>query len=281
MRPKTLRETRSRRAKTSTRAKAKKVTRAGTLTRGTKSGRPARVLRTSQAPPAHETGHTEAGVRSSSQFGALALTLCGIGVVAGVILIGRPSSDRVEIATVDPPNENVVVRAQPIRVPPQMVVSAPPANVAELARPAPPTVLPVTGPMPALKTTSIAKMIEMARSDQPAATPFPAANRASHADEPLGTPQSNTDAALVTITGCLETDEETFRLSNTTGSEAPKSRSWKTGFLKKRSAAIAIVDASGVGLPAHVGQRVALTGLLVEHDMQVRSLRRVAASCEQ
>jgi hypothetical protein len=83
----------------------------------------------------------------------------------------------------------------------------------------------------------------------------------------------------VTITGCLETDDETFRLNDTAGLDAPKTRSWKTGFLKKRSAAIAVVDANGVGLPAHVGQRVALTGMLVDGDMQVRALRRVAASC--
>ena len=71
-------------------------------------------------------------------------------------------------------------------------------------------------------------------------------------------------------------------MKNTTGSQAPKSRSWKSGFLKKNPASIEIVDASNkVRLPNHVGQRVVVTGLLVNREMQVRSLRRVATSCNQ
>ena len=44
-------------------------------------------------------------------------------------------------------------------------------------------------------------------------------------------------AASVTLTGCLERDDETFRLKNTTGDDAPKARSWRSGFLRKRAAA--------------------------------------------
>ena len=86
----------------------------------------------------------------------------------------------------------------------------------------------------------------------------------------------------VTITGCLEQDDETFRLKNTTGEQAPKARSWKSGFLKKNPASIEVVDASNrMQLPSHVGQRVVVTGMLVDREMQVRSLRRVATSCNQ
>ena len=88
--------------------------------------------------------------------------------------------------------------------------------------------------------------------------------------------------APVTITGCLEQDDETFRLKNTTGDQAPKARSWKSGFLKKNPASIEVVDASNKAqLPSHVGQRVVVTGMLVDREMQVRSLRRVATSCNQ
>jgi len=84
----------------------------------------------------------------------------------------------------------------------------------------------------------------------------------------------------VTITGCLERDAETFRLKDTEGENAPKARSWKSGFYKKGSASIEIIDvANKVKLPTHVGQRVSVTGTLVDREMQVRSLRRVAASC--
>jgi hypothetical protein len=88
--------------------------------------------------------------------------------------------------------------------------------------------------------------------------------------------------AAVTITGCLErADETTFRLKDTVGEDAPKSRSWKSGFLKKGSASIEVVDAAQrLKLSDHVGQKVSVTGTLVEREMQVRSLQRVSTSCE-
>jgi hypothetical protein len=86
--------------------------------------------------------------------------------------------------------------------------------------------------------------------------------------------------AAVTITGCLERDANSFRLRDTAGEGAPKSRSWKSAFLKKGSSPVAVVDASNrAKLPTHVGQRVSVTGTLVDREMQVRSLQRVAASC--
>ena len=84
----------------------------------------------------------------------------------------------------------------------------------------------------------------------------------------------------VTITGCLEGADETFRLTDTTGADAPKSRSWKSGFLRKGSASIDVVDAANrLKLRDHVGQRVSVTGTLVDREMQVRSLKRITASC--
>lgn len=86
--------------------------------------------------------------------------------------------------------------------------------------------------------------------------------------------------APVTITGCLERSDDTFRLKDTAGEAAPKSRSWKSGFLKKGSAPIEVVDAAHrLKLPDHVGQRVSVTGKLVDREMQVRTLQRVSASC--
>jgi hypothetical protein len=87
-------------------------------------------------------------------------------------------------------------------------------------------------------------------------------------------------AAPVTLTGCLERDDEAFRLKNTTGDDAPKARSWRSGFLRKRAAAVDLVDAGGTArLPKYVGQRIAATGLLVNREMQVQSLQRLATSC--
>jgi hypothetical protein len=126
-----------------------------------------------------------------------------------------------------------------------------------------------------------------AASKAPAAAVVPAATVAADATD-VNAPAMESAAkgsvlkpAPVTITGCLELDEETFRLKDTTGVNAPKARSWKSGFLKKGSRSIEVVDASNrLKLPNHVGQRVSVTGVLVDREMQVRSLQRVAASCK-
>ena len=90
------------------------------------------------------------------------------------------------------------------------------------------------------------------------------------------------DAAMTTITGCLEERKgQTFRLKDTTGLDAPKSRSWKSGFLKKGSPSIDLVDAANrAKLSSHVGQRVTVRGMLDDREMRVRSVQRVAASCD-
>lgn len=86
----------------------------------------------------------------------------------------------------------------------------------------------------------------------------------------------------MTITGCLEisTDGEDFRLADTEGADAPKSRSWRTGFLRKRTAPVNLVGAADpVALKKSVGKRVAVTGLLADRELQVNSLRVVGPSC--
>jgi len=86
--------------------------------------------------------------------------------------------------------------------------------------------------------------------------------------------------ASVTITGCLERDAETYRLKDTSGDNAPKARSWKSGFLKKNTATVEVVDApKSAKLPSHVGERVSVTGVLNGREMQVRSLQRLSPSC--
>jgi hypothetical protein len=85
----------------------------------------------------------------------------------------------------------------------------------------------------------------------------------------------------VTITGCLERSNDGFRLTDTDGSEAPRARSWKSGFLKKGSASVEVVDAGNrARLPSHIGRRVSVTGLLEDRELQVRSLRRLAPACD-
>lgn len=87
--------------------------------------------------------------------------------------------------------------------------------------------------------------------------------------------------APVTVFGCLRRSDAAFRLTDTDGVDAPKSRSWKTGFLKKGSASIEVSDPGNrLRLASHVGQRLSVTGTLVDRQMQVRSIRRISASCD-
>ena len=88
------------------------------------------------------------------------------------------------------------------------------------------------------------------------------------------------DTGIVSISGCLEQDDDVFRLKDTEGTNAPKARSWKSGFLKKNSASVVLVDPpKKLRLPDHVGERVSLTGVLVDREMQVRAVHRAAGSC--
>jgi hypothetical protein len=84
----------------------------------------------------------------------------------------------------------------------------------------------------------------------------------------------------VTIAGCLERGGDSFRLKDTSGSDAPKARSWKSGFLKKGSATIdLVVSGTAPKLRDNVGKRVSVTGTLTDRTMRVQSVRRVAPTC--
>jgi hypothetical protein len=87
------------------------------------------------------------------------------------------------------------------------------------------------------------------------------------------------ETPLVTLSGCLESDDDEFRLKNASGAEAPKSRSWKTGFLTKRSSDVTVA-ANRLDLRSHVGRRVTLTGELADRRLQVRSLQPSAVHCD-
>jgi hypothetical protein len=86
---------------------------------------------------------------------------------------------------------------------------------------------------------------------------------------------------FVTLAGCLERNSDGFRLKDTTGADAPKSRSWKSGFMKKGSASIDVVDpAHSVTLADYVGRRVSVTGTLAGREMTVKSMRRMSPTCD-
>ena len=106
--------------------------------------------------------------------------------------------------------------------------------------------------------------------------PFPIAAKSASAQ----TAGAVAGADLATIEGCLMRDNNQFQLKNTSGEDAPKGRSWKSGFLHKSAKTIDVLDETHrLNLARHVGERVTITGILDDRELQGTSLKRVAESC--
>jgi hypothetical protein len=142
---------------------------------------------------------------------------------------------------------------------------------------------------------SVSAIVIIAHQTTPAASAAPVA-RAVTTASPSPAPATKANAGkartangatsaqvseAVTITGCLEQKDDGFRLKDTGGADAPKSRNWKTGFLTKRSSSVAIVDgANRLSLGSHVGERVSVTGTLIDKELQGRSLKALTPACD-
>jgi hypothetical protein len=118
---------------------------------------------------------------------------------------------------------------------------------------------------------------------EPTPTPIEKTQAARAAASSAAGPESTAalkNPATHTVEGCLESDGATYRLTDTSGLDAPKVRSWRTGFLKKRPSSIGFVDATGrLRVQDHIGTRVAATGTLVDRELRATALRQVGASC--
>lgn len=153
------------------------------------------------------------------------------------------------------------------------------ADITLVATPSEPTPLVENAPITERLDTKRAVAV---KTPATVVAPRPSAEpEAVRVAEPVRVAESAQEAtASVTITGCLERDDETFWLTDTSGADVPKSRSWRSGFLAKRTPRIELVNAGQtLPLPNYVGQRVAATGMLMNREMQARSLRPVAAMC--
>jgi cell division protein FtsN len=130
---------------------------------------------------------------------------------------------------------------------------------------------------PADKTEPVKKIATP--KPAPSAVPVKGAPVAS-ATAPSAVPARATEDEPVTVTGCLALDNQEYRLTDTEGENAPKSRSWKSGFLKKHGANLEVLDAANsLRLATHLGQRVTVTGVVTDRKMQARSLVVAARSC--
>jgi type IV secretory pathway VirB10-like protein len=113
------------------------------------------------------------------------------------------------------------------------------------------------------------------------ASTAPDANAPKAAAPPAPVPASAVVSNTITVAGCVERAGGSFRLKDPSGEDAPKARSWKSGFLKKSSKPIALTGVADTNvLASQVGRRVSVTGTLIDDEMRVHSLRRLAASCK-
>jgi hypothetical protein len=195
--------------------------------------------------------------------GILGLVLAGLGV--SILLASHESSSEIApLPTVDAP-------PSPVAAEPTYRAAEPTRRAAE----------PTPKKAPAARTQAKVTVTASAVSAMPVTRPAETAAAPKTSAVESASRVVAVDPASVTITGCLERSDTTFRLTETTGTDAPKSRSWKRGFLKKGMTPVEVVDAGNrLNLPNHVGQRVSVTGLLVDREMTLRSLQRVSASCD-
>jgi len=137
---------------------------------------------------------------------------------------------------------------------PTSAASVTPAAVVTVSAPVPET------PAPATKSQPVSAIVAKAPPVQAAGTV--------------------TGVQLATIEGCLVQENEEYRLKNTSGDDAPKGRSWKSGFLHRGSKTVDVVDANHrLNLAGHVGERVTISGALDGHRLQGSSMRQIAPSC--
>ena len=135
------------------------------------------------------------------------------------------------------------------------------------------------------KTTTPAAETEPGIAPDPSAAPTKAPVAKAHdgtapAAAETSAASTTAKAPVATLEGCLERNGDAFRLKDTSGADAPKARSWKSGFLKKGSATVDVLDASdSLALAKRVGTRVSVSGTLVDRQMQAHAIHRLASSC--
>jgi hypothetical protein len=153
-------------------------------------------------------------------------------------------------------------------------------------------------PQPNAETTQVApaQTAKPPRTKKPAAKPAPAiAANVTSAEPATATletlvatskaetenPVPQAEGDVTTVTGCLERDGEGFQLKNPSGEQIRKTRSWKSGFLRRGSRNISIVGSpTSLNLESRIGYKVAIGGNLVERELRPNSIHSTSERCE-
>lgn len=255
-----------------------------------KSSRRRERVRTTK-PSASGTSRTRVAKRASSLAPRTVVvgTLCV--VAAAVLVMSRQSSIANWVAELDAKG-NVTRLERVESFDPATMSSTPaapsaPATVSVTTRSSESAVI-AAASVPAAKhvepaTAKYEFATAPASTPEPPARLVPASLRTTETEpEPSAAPAVEQAAAAVpaTLAGCLERSENTFVLKNVSGQDAPKARSWKSGFLRKKSPTVELVDGgSSSRLAAYVGRRIETTGALADREMHVKTLR-VLGACE-
>jgi hypothetical protein len=255
--------------------------RARTSKKRTKSKRrtsPAFAPVTPPASDATAAGMAVAVVVGTIVVGALALTAYPSRPVAAVATNPQPHA-------VAPPVLRSAAVGKETRavslVPPQAFVEESPAPRAIVEKPRPtPVSSKIVWPPASLRSSPPAVATASAATGS-ASLETAAVERTVSASAPPPSDSGSQD--VTTMTGCLEVavEGDEFRLTDIEGAGAPKARSWRSGFLKKRAAPVELVELPDRdGLRKYVGHRVVATGLLTGRELRVRSFQSAGSSCE-
>lgn len=244
----------------------------------------------SSRPSASGTRRTRVGKRQSSLAPRTVVvgTLCL--VAAAALVMSRQSSIVNWVAEVDASgNVQRLERVDTFDPAPSTAPASAPANDTVSPRPsrsASMTAAAEPAPKhvePAPAAYQFTQAPEAAPESQARLVPASLRTTDSEPEPAAPSPSSEQAAAAVpaTIAGCLERDADTFWLKNVSGDDAPKARSWKSGFLRKKSPPVELVDRGGLAnrLATYVGRRIETTGALADHEMRVKTLR-VLGPCE-
>lgn len=195
-------------------------------------------------------------------------------VFSALVAANWPSDDR-HTARVSEP---AIIEAEDVALSAAEPIAAP------VRRPAP---APAPAPAPPLRTASLPSTPAVAPALEAKSVAVAPVVEREPVREPVTQPNAGLQPAAeegqlvaATIAGCLTQDDGRFVLKNVSGEDAPKSRSWKSGFLRKRSQTIELIDQAGTKrLAPYVGQLIETTGVLEDREMRVKSLR-VQGACD-
>lgn len=237
------------------------------------SGRMKKAKRPPRSIPLKNSVSVESSVSTPQSLSSRAIILGLTCVVAVAALV----ASRQPATLLDVARGDAMLEASTALKIPQMPAQL---DMKHIVVPQSPTPVTAATDTPSLRTAPAAKPVEAPVVEAPAKSPLVESPAKAAAEDSVA--QADIQSVpSVTITGCLERDQETFWLKDTSGEVAvPKSRSWRSGFLKKRASRVELVAADNtVKLPDYLGERVAATGTLMDREMRARSVRRVSTSC--